>query len=50
MRVTARDVAKEAGVSPATVSLVFRNKPGVGRETRKRVMECAQRIGFEYDS
>lgn len=50
MKVTARDVAREAGVSPATVSLVFRNKPGVGRETRNRVMKCAQRLGFEYDA
>ena len=48
-RVTARDVAKAAGVSPATASLVFRNKPGVGHETRERVLEVARELGFEYD-
>lgn len=48
MTVTARDVAKEAGVSPATVSLVFRNKPGVGAATRTRVLECAKKLGFVY--
>lgn len=49
-KVTARDVAKAAGVSPATVSLVFRNKEGVGRDTRKRVLEVAKKIGFQYDA
>ena len=50
MAVTARDVAREAGVSPATVSLVFRNKPGVGAATRQSVMEVAQRLGYVYTS
>ncbi len=48
MKVTARDVAREAGVSPATASLVFRGKPGVGPETRARVLEVARQMGFEY--
>ncbi|WP_321970501.1 LacI family DNA-binding transcriptional regulator [Paratractidigestivibacter sp.] len=47
-KVTARDVAKAAGVSPATVSLVFRNKPGVGNDTRERVFSVARELGFEY--
>lgn len=50
MGVTARDVAREAGVSPATVSLVFRNKPGVGAETRSHVLDVAQRLGYVYTS
>ena len=49
-KVTARDVAKAAGVSPATASLVFRNKPGVGHETRERVLQVAREMGFEYDA
>ena len=48
-KVTARDVAKAAGVSPATVSLVFRDRPGVGAETRDRVRKVAEELGFEYD-
>lgn len=47
-KVTARDVAKAAGVSPATVSLVFRDKPGVGNETREHVLSVAHKLGFEY--
>lgn len=50
MAVTARDVARKANVSPATVSLVFRNKPGVGVETREHVMAVAQELGYAYSS
>lgn len=49
-KVTARDVAKAAGVSPATVSLIFRDKPGVGKDTRDRVRAIAEEMGFEYDA
>lgn len=49
-KVTARDVAKAAGVSPATVSLVFRNKPGVGSDTREHVLAVASELGFEYET
>ncbi len=50
MKVTARDVAREAGVSPATVSLVFQQKPGVSRSTRERVFEVAARLGYVYEA
>lgn len=45
-KVTLADVARESGVSPATVSLTLRNKPGVGYETRQRVIEAAQVLGY----
>ena len=32
MRYKAKDIARERGVSPAAVSLVLNNKPGVGAE------------------
>ena len=37
MKVTAKQVAERAGVSPATVSLVLRGLPGVGADVRARV-------------
>lgn len=47
MRVGIDRVAKEAGVSAATVSRVLNDKPGVGRETRRRVLEIAKRLRYE---
>jgi len=39
-KINRRAVAKLAGVSLATVSNVINNKPGVGRETRNRVLQA----------
>jgi len=47
MRVTIRDVAKECGVSPSTVSRVFNNKEGVSSETAENVLAVADRLGYE---
>lgn len=47
-KTTAQDVAKAAGVSPATVSLVFRNRPGVKAQTRELVWACAKELGYDY--
>jgi DNA-binding LacI/PurR family transcriptional regulator len=46
-RVTLADVARDAGVSPAAVSLAIRGEPGVSRETRDRVVETARRLGYK---
>lgn len=46
MRITIKDVAKYANVSPATVSLVLNNRPGVNVDTKKRVHEATKRLGY----
>lgn len=45
-KVTITDIAKASSVSPATVSLVLRDKAGIGEETRQRVLETAQALGY----
>jgi LacI family transcriptional regulator len=47
-RVTLLDIAADAGVSRATVSLVIRNVPSVADPTRKRVQRSIKRLGYVY--
>lgn len=44
--VTIREVAKEAGVSIATVSYVLNNSRRVGEENRRRVLDAAKRLDY----
>ncbi len=47
MAITIKDVAKEAGVSIATVSYVLNNKvDSISESTRQHVLETAKRIGY----
>lgn len=43
---TIRDVAREAGVGVGTVSRVLNNSPQVKPETRERVLDTIQQLGF----
>lgn len=45
-----KDIAREAGVSQATVSLVMNNRPGVGEVTRQRVLSLARTLGYSRGS
>ncbi|WP_431803399.1 LacI family DNA-binding transcriptional regulator [Microbacterium sp. bgisy203] len=45
-RATISDVAREAGVSPSTASVVFSGKTPVSDATRQRVMEAATTLGY----
>ncbi|MBK8023355.1 MAG: LacI family DNA-binding transcriptional regulator [Chloroflexi bacterium] len=43
---TIKDVAREAGVSTATVSYVLNGKSSVGEDTRARVLDAVDRLGY----
>ncbi len=49
-KVTLADIARNSAVSLSTVSLVLRNKPGIPPETRQRVLEIAQALGYRPKS
>jgi LacI family transcriptional regulator len=46
-RVTIKQVARDAGVSTQTVSRVINNRPDVAPETRQRVLEVIERLGYQ---
>ena len=48
MTVTAKMLAAELKLSESAVSLALNNKPGVSRETRKRVLETAKARGYDF--
>jgi transcriptional regulator with XRE-family HTH domain len=51
-RVTIRDIAQRLGVSPATVSTALtgrRNGVFVSEETKRRVWEVAQELGYPLE-
>lgn len=46
-RITIRQIAKELGVSAMTVSRALNNKAYVDENTRKKVLETAERMGYK---
>lgn len=44
MRVKAVDIARELGLSKATVSLALNDKPGVSPKTKQAIEECRKRL------
>ncbi len=49
-RPTLQDVAERAGVSRALVSIVMREAPGASAETRVRVRQAADEMGYRPDA
>jgi len=49
-KVTIKDVAKDAGVSIATVSKVINNKGYIGEETFEKVTESIERLGYRVNA
>lgn len=48
MSITAKALAAQLGLSESAVSLALNDKPGVSRETRRRVMDAAKAAGFDF--
>ena len=47
MSMKAKDLAKKLGISPASISLVLNNKPGVSEQTRQMVLQALKEYGCE---
>ncbi|MDO4665513.1 MAG: LacI family DNA-binding transcriptional regulator [Actinomycetaceae bacterium] len=45
-RLTIRDIAQKAGVSPTAVSFALNDRPGISADTRRRVREIADQLGW----
>lgn len=45
-KLTIKEIAKIAGVSPSAVSIVLNNRTGVSEETRKKVSEIVERLQY----
>jgi len=43
---TTRDVAAAAGVNQSTVSRALRNDPKIRAEVRKKILKCAEQLGY----
>lgn len=48
MEISAKELAKILNVSPATISMVFNNKPGISAATKKKVFEAAEKYGYTF--
>lgn len=46
--VTGEKIAEAAGVSPGTVSRVFRNHPAISQPVRERVIRIAREMGYNW--
>ncbi len=50
MPVTMKKIASESGVSVQTVSTVINGRPGIGAETRRRILEMASELGYRVNT
>ena len=44
---TLKDIADAAGVSVASVSKVLNNRGGVGDDSRRKILDHAERLGYQ---
>jgi len=46
-RVTIKDIAKAADVTPATVSMALKDHPRISRDTQKKIQRIAKKMGYQ---
>ena len=49
MSITAKELARQLGMSAAAVSMALNNKPGVSESTRNRVLSAAKEAGYNFN-
>ena len=47
--VTIYDIAETLNVSPATVSRGLKNHPGIRKETKKKILDTARKMGYQHN-
>ena len=48
MNITAKELASKLNLSPAAVSIALNGRHGVSTETRKRVLDAAEKYGYDF--
>ena len=46
-QITIKDIARELGISPSTVSRALKDHPDISRETKKAVNDLAEKLNYE---
>jgi LacI family transcriptional regulator len=47
--ITIYDIAEAINVSPSTVSRGLKNHPGIHKDTKKKIMETARKMGYQHN-
>lgn len=48
MSITAKELAKKMNLSEAAVSMALNGKPGVSTKTRRKILEAAEKYGYDF--
>lgn len=48
MSITAKELAKKLNISPAAISMALNHKPGVNTATRQKILDAAQKYGYDF--
>ncbi|MBN8575934.1 MAG: LacI family DNA-binding transcriptional regulator [Cytophagales bacterium] len=48
--ITIYDIAKELNISPATVSRGLKDHPGIRKDTKRKILEAARKMGYQQNT